>query len=69
MSRETELQESAPWIRWREPIRISMIATPEDVRFGCRFCIAIKGITGPKIVELPRTREEFENHMIVEHPL
>jgi hypothetical protein len=70
-SREHELERKIDWIDWREPVMVQLINdhTIKQPRFGCRFCIAMYGIKGSEIINLPASREEFDKHMKEEHPL
>jgi hypothetical protein len=54
-----------PGIAWREPIKI--IRTDGIVRYGCRLCIAEKGLKGRDIPSLWETPEEASAHIQTAH--
>lgn len=54
-----------PAIKWREPVTIKV---GETAALGCRICIAQRGFKGKDVKNLPKTVEEFEQHMKAEHP-
>jgi hypothetical protein len=63
---EAELLLNFPQVPWREPLHVTVNgvgATP----FGCRLCIAIRGLKGRDVGSLPQTREEFDKHMAERH--
>lgn len=73
--RDEEFRESFPWIPWDDPVKLTVVA--EDGRvlvfWGCRFCIAAKGL---KAQEMLREAENlaawektdgFIEHMTIIH--
>jgi hypothetical protein len=66
---EKTLAARFPFIPWRDPIRVSLISDPSDVRLGCRMCIARWGMHGEDTKNLPRTAEEFAVHMREAHSM
>ena len=62
----TALEETYPWVAWREPIAMSgpgVVAT----RYACRVCIANHGITGEDVVDLPTEADDVRRHIEAEH--
>lgn len=58
-----DLIDRAPSINWRSPITIN------GHPFGCRICIATKGIKYEDLKEMPKTAEDFARHMAFAHNL
>ena len=56
------LERDFPWIKWREPIRVSGTKANARPHFGCRVCIAMRGLRGNEVETLPATRSEWERH-------
>lgn len=59
------LERQYPWIRWRTPVRVT--SADASKRYGCRVCIAIRGLTGDEVEALPETRGEWEKHFVEVH--
>jgi hypothetical protein len=57
---ELELETILPSIDWRAPLPVT---TQSASGLGCRYCIAMRGLKGSVVGELPQTDEEFERHM------
>lgn len=53
---ESELKQRYPWIEWDEPILV-------NGRFGCRYCIAQKGLNGRDVPRLPNSLKDFQEHL------
>lgn len=66
-TREQELEEQYPDIKWREPVILVGIHTGTQ-RFGCRFCIAMHGLKAGELFKLPLVAEAIERHIEKEHP-
>ena len=64
-SRESHYVETYPWLPWTEPVVVETPTARTD--FACRLCIAITGITGADVPNCPKTREEFDKHMLETH--
>lgn len=63
---EKQLMEKFEYIPWRQPV---LIRVPNYASgLGCRICIAMKGLKGEQVKELPQSLEEFEKHMREQHP-
>lgn len=60
------LEEWQPTIPWRRPLTITVpgVGTSD---FACRVCIAQVGIVGHQIVDLPKTRDEWDAHFRAVH--
>lgn len=54
-----------PHIPWYEPVLIHR--TDGVTRFGCRICIALEGLGGKDVPDLPETAEAWIEHMAVVH--
>lgn len=65
MSIETDLEYGYPMIDWREPIGIQIPGSEEH--FACRFCVALGGIKGKDIVDLPTDPDLVRKHIDEEH--
>lgn len=61
-----ELEQAYPWIPWRTPIMVAVLGGVAH-RFGCRLCIAHRGLHAAHADGLPATQEEFDRHMTEEH--
>lgn len=62
----SQLFERYPFVPWREPLPVQ---TEDACGFGCRICIALRGLKGADVGELPQTMEEFALHMKTAHGL
>lgn len=62
-----ECEKSWPDLPWREPLPVSLLDNPNDVRFACRFCIAIKGLRGDQVPDLTADRAAVVAHIEAEH--
>jgi len=65
--REDELRTNFPWIKWDEPVMVSSLSASGIKYFGCRFCIAMRGLRGKDIENLPKTRQEYNLHVKTYH--
>lgn len=66
--REQDLERRFPSVPWKEPIALaSLVPASKTTEFGCRYCIAMRGLTAPEITEHPKTAEEFRKHLKTEH--
>jgi len=63
---DAELEHYAPWIAWREPMKIERISD-RRVGYACRYCVAKHGLKGSDIESLPKTRKEAEQHIREKH--
>jgi hypothetical protein len=62
---DAELEQRAPWIAWREPIRVER--TDGYFGYACRYCIAHHGLKADDIEALPQTHEEVARHIREKH--
>jgi hypothetical protein len=60
-----DFERDYPFIKWREPFPASYNNGPQHL--ACRICIAQRGMKGSDIPHLPKTREEFAEHMRTAH--
>lgn len=68
MTSEQKLEATYPAIEWREPVMVGLLGE-RAARYGCRFCIALKGLKGSQVKDMRVTRQEFINHMKGAHGL
>lgn len=61
---EEELDSAYPSIKWREPLPVTC---GDSTGLACRICIADKGLKGRDVDDLPKTAEEFQQHLKAEH--
>lgn len=69
LERDRRFEETAPWIKWREPIKLVRMDSSTEF-LSCRYCISAYGIKGEEIGKVSftlKTMEEFEKHMREEH--
>lgn len=59
---EQKLVDLMPDIAWENPISVRSLDS-DIAHLGCRFCIALHGVKGSDIAQLPVTRAEFDAHM------
>ena len=64
---EADLEKHYPSIPWREPLPTKCADGTSGL--ACRFCIAMEGLRGHEIKDLPQTEAEFEKHMKAKHGL
>jgi hypothetical protein len=65
---EETVERWLPAIPWREPIAIAVEGGPRG-EFGCRLCIASRGLHASEVAgRLFATREDFDRHLMEEHP-
>lgn len=62
---ESDLERSFPWIDWTEPVLVSTFQGAHG--FGCRYCIGMFGLKGREVKDLPKTEEEFNQHLSSKH--
>lgn len=62
-----ECEKSWPDLPWREPVPVSLMGHPDDIRYACRYCIAMKGLRGDQIPALPADRATVVAHIEAEH--
>jgi len=62
---EKELEESFPAIAWREPLPVTIPGIGSGL--ACRLCIAMYGLAGKNVKQLPQTSQEFDEHMALLH--
>lgn len=62
---EQQYEQNYPWISWRDP---QLIVTGNGQGLACRYCVALHGLRGSEVGNLPQTYEEFERHMADFHP-
>jgi hypothetical protein len=55
-----------PHIPWYEPVIIHRSDTGIE-RYGCRICIALDGLAGKDVPDLPETPDEWIEHMAIVH--
>lgn len=55
------LEAKYPFIPWKEPVHMNDMEGNEG--FGCRICIAEKGIKAEEIKDLPRSVTAHARHM------
>lgn len=55
------LRLEAANIPWREPTEITVPTVGSGL--GCRLCIAMYGVKGSDVNELPQDEDEFAAHM------
>ena len=48
MTAEEKYEKAFPWIRWRTSLRVGLIGGSVSM-YGCRYCIAMKGLKGSEI--------------------
>lgn len=53
-----------PEIPWYEPV---LIQHPAGVFYGCRICIALEGLHGSAMEDVPTSPDEWIEHMAVVH--
>jgi hypothetical protein len=63
-----ELMATYPQLPWREPV---VLVVPElnTKGLGCRLCIGHYGIAAADVDRTMKTREDFDVHMAVFHPI
>jgi hypothetical protein len=59
-----QLERAAPWVKWGEPIRVSMA---DGDGWACRVCIAQLGLTGEQSWRLFSDRRAFRAHFKETH--
>lgn len=59
-----ELNSAYPDIKWCEPYPVTC---GDSKGLACRICIANKGLKGSDVDSLPKTVEEFQQHLKAEH--
>jgi len=64
--RERELERLYPTIAWREPVGVRLLNGSYH-HYACRFCIALKGLYGADVPELPTDIEAVRQHISQEH--
>lgn len=62
-----ECERRWPTLPWREPIPVSLMGRPNEVRYACRYCIAIKGLRGDQVADLPGDAAAIIAHIAAEH--
>lgn len=62
---ETDLEANYPSIPWRTPLPIH--AANGASGLACRFCVAMGGLQGSAVAQLPQTPEAFAEHMKEKH--
>lgn len=62
---EAFLLEHYPDIPWYEPVLIQHASG--KTFYGCRICIALEGIRGSAMDDVPATPDEWIEHMAVVH--
>jgi hypothetical protein len=62
-----ECEKFWPDLPWREPVVVTSFDRPKEARYACRYCIAMKGLRGDQVPDLPRDRAAVIAHIEAEH--
>lgn len=62
------LERQYPYIDWRNPVMVKLAEGGAE-RYGCRLCIAIYGLKGSQVVDLPPDEAAFRKHMKEVHQI
>lgn len=62
-----QLERRLPQIKWREPLMVASIETPDEKHYACRVCIANSTLHGWMIPSLPTDPEDMRKHIESEH--
>jgi hypothetical protein len=54
------LRKRFPWIDWAKPVPVWVGG---EQRYGCRYCIALKGLAARDFDKLYATQEEAAEHV------
>lgn len=64
--REKYFRDRFPHIDWNSPVIVKNTVS-EVLHYGCRYCIAMYGLKGSKVHELPITFVDWLEHIRDEH--
>jgi len=62
------LERQYPYIDWRNPVKVKLVEDGVE-RYGCRLCIAIYGLNGSQVTDLPMDDAAFRKHMREVHQI
>ena len=60
-----QLEQRYPWIMWREPLSVKVLGAP--MRYACRVCIALSGLSATEVTDQFRCEETTRQHITAVH--
>ena len=60
-----QLEQRYPAIPWREPMQVKVMGEP--MRFACRVCIALSGLTSAQVRHQFTSEETIRQHIATVH--